>query len=599
MISFMIQDVKKDIVSNFSIDYVYGKSVFSGFTIRDNKLCKLELEQLKILNYFNLGKNGVVKEESSNEKVILDLDTGLFHYFENGKENLEKLLLNNGRNDTMAIFFDRLDSNTRNIKYVIANGMLAIIFTLEIGLCLSFAEVIKDFIYWEEDVNYNAEVAHLSFDSLFSGVKFTYDGETIVLDRKISSNVIKNYIYDSVNLSDEEKNFIWNEELINDVISFYKGTSQETLTQVRHFNLGIDPYFNDDGRGGWYLNDNLIHIFDYKGNLDEGFKQILGHEYVHLLQCSKDLYFIRETSAEIITHEYFLNSSDTSISYSYSEACKRLRVLMEIIGPDVIWDYDFNLKSTKLQDTLQEYLSNEDYEDIISIFSLSPFNDIEQLNCLYTRLDELLGILYFNKFGEDISNNKFIYSIMSGVSYYNRPYFRKSLIEKDDACFYEYPIVSVSSVQDEIDNGNVCISVKCIISEEDFNTKENEDSKDLKIESGSMEVVDGEIKLIGSTYDGTVILKDSEGEKITKDIHDAFNLGYVNVIFLKFYNNVSVHEFLNFLETGTVDSYDIFYLNNDLGLVVDDNGNFISKNQYVVNHVSRIDENVLNNSITK
>jgi len=596
MISFTIRNDELKMFSYFCINTNNGKDFLSGYTIKNNKIGKLEIEQLKLLNYFNLGSNGVIREDKDGKKIILDLDTGLYHYFENGKENIEKLFLYNGKNNTMASFFDRLDQRNLNLKYRIASALVTFTLLFDASILLN---IVEEHANWKYDARYNNEVAHLSFESIFSGVTFEYEDESTILSRKVSKDIIKDYIYASTNLSEEEKDFLWNEELISDVIPFYNGNFEEILTQVKHLNLGIVSFSDgNDGALGYQNGDNLLYVRNYNGNLDEGnFKQIIGHEYIHLLQCSGDLYFIREASAEIIDHEYFLDSSDTSIGYSYSEDCKRLKVLMEIIGPEAIWDYNFNAESTSLQDIIKDYLSEQDYQDIMYIFSLSPFYDREELNSLYDKLDELLGKMYFNKFGEDISNNELISVIVSGGVYYNRPYFRKSLIEKDDARFNFYPVISNQDVQSEINKGNIVLSINCVVTSEEFG-KLDSARRSMKFESGSMELLQSDVFLNGSSYDGFVTLKDNENNsEIIMDVNSAYKNGYINIVLSKTYHNLSVSEFFELYSNA--ESYSIWCKDELKELSVNSNGNFIDKKQVIVNYVPRIDEVNLDKRIGK
>jgi len=227
MISFTIRNDELKMFSYFCINTNNGKDFLSGYTIKNNKIGKLEIEQLKLLNYFNLGSNGVIREDKDGKKIILDLDTGLYHYFENGKENIEKLFLYNGKNNTMASFFDRLDQRNLNLKYRIASALVTFTLLFDASILLN---IVEEHANWKYDARYNNEVAHLSFESIFSGVTFEYEDESTILSRKVSKDIIKDYIYASTNLSEEEI--------------------------VTHVNMGLDFPFYSNTKKTSHLNDN-------------------------------------------------------------------------------------------------------------------------------------------------------------------------------------------------------------------------------------------------------------------------------------------------------------------------------------------------------
>ena len=280
---------------------------------------------------------------------------------------------------------------------------------------------------------------------LFAGIISLYAISSIIGVRKGSTdNSIKNAIYSSHNLNEEEKDFLWNEQLIKDLKPYYKNTKYDFLTRAKHNEIDIIPYTESDltneflkNTDGYYrYGTNVIHVRDYDSDsLDESriTQNVVGHEYIHLLEASQSYEFLKESVATIMAQEYFLNSGNSADTISYTEACRYTRVLMEIIGPEPIIESVFIGDFTKLKKEITTYLSYSEANEFLNIIKLRPENS--ELN--YSRLQELLTILYQNKFNENIESNPMIMTIFENREY-NRIYFNSSLKLTNPSYYVDY-----------------------------------------------------------------------------------------------------------------------------------------------------------------
>ena len=341
-----------------------------------------------------------------------------------------------------------------------------------------------------------------------------------------------------------EKNFLYNRDLLTSVVPYYIGTNFDIVSISRHTDIRIESFTEEEreNSNGYYAYDNVIHLKNYDvKNIVEGKDQCrdMAHEYIHLLQVSSCPIFIRESSAEVMSHEFFLNSSDFSHPYSYSKACKYLKILMEIIGPDVIMESNFKLYSEALSNSVKDYFTIDEYNEFFYILSLSPFYDVDELNNgKYDRLEELLSILYSNKFEKSILEDEMIEAIKYDTNY-NRPYFNPKLIMNNSSYYISKDYINVNEVRkEEIYD---CIYEKAITKEEFFNTPHQdgiirrlnttplvEEVKFCNIAIGGTNGIMGEVEL----KNGSII-----------DINEAEKNGMVRINYISM-KEVSIEEFL-------------------------------------------------------
>ena len=79
-----------------------------------------------------------------------------------------------------------------------------------------------------------------------------------------------------------------------------------------------------------------VRDYELDMQIDEENVATLYHEYIHLLQVNYDYRVLTEGSANIICEELFDQSK-----VSYPLEVRYTKILMDIIGPEPIWRYNF------------------------------------------------------------------------------------------------------------------------------------------------------------------------------------------------------------------------------------------------------------------
>lgn len=407
-------------------------SIKNGFMSRgdNDKFCE-------VFNLFVLGKNQKFLGINDGFEVILDLDSGLYHYLKDGVEDIEKLYTLNGENATLFSDKDKLSFEKLARKFKTNKGFV-IFFT-----------------------GYFAFVAVMGANSYFSNNK-NYTSSEIIEEMipTVTAQDIKNAIYSSTKLNNIEKEYLWNEELINDLVPYYEDSDYSNVIINYRFNdLDILTFSEEEQElhfqyAGFYTCDNLLHIRDYESSKlssdnisvqSNDIKRNTAHEYIHMLEMNYDLLFVSESIAEIMAHEYFLKSSDFSYPYSYDNGCRYIKALMEMCGPDIIQERVFSKDSVCLEEIVQPYFTADEYLEFIEILKISPEEVSEDQ---YDRLEALMGILYKNKFGADMNENDLIYSILHD-NIYNRAYFSRSLIKNSPSYYIKTDKISLEEAYKE------------------------------------------------------------------------------------------------------------------------------------------------------
>lgn len=240
---------------------------------------------------------------------------------------------------------------------------------------------------------------------------------------------IESLINSSNNLNNEEKEFLCNEEFLNDIIKYIQGTHMDFTTLYRLNNLEIVPIDNIDINEssitmGYYIYGNKLYIYDYdEEKLYEYFldivpyKGLVGHEYSHLLMANFDYRFLNEGIASIITDEYF-----APINNSYTKLKIRTKVLIEIIGKEPIMECVYGNDPSSLIENIKKYLDNEN--EVTSFLNL--LNKNEDGNFNYSGIDSYLTKMYFNKYGKELTSSEYMFCLYSNL-YCNKGYLNDRL----------------------------------------------------------------------------------------------------------------------------------------------------------------------------
>lgn len=410
-------------------------------------------------NFFRSSKEKFLKKEGLYD-VYVNEETGYHHFYQNGQQDISKFFQMNGE-DALLYKDLSIDDKIKSFHYqnlksryinMVTNLLTATVLFLELQYLVPYG------------------YSHLDPRTYY------YDATT--LSQSISS---------SVNLTDSEKDFLCNNKLFFDICAvpmrnFTFHDLGEKTSNVSIVGLDKVDMFRNDIReklgllrfAGYYslLEPNVIHIDDKYYNQD-----VLAHEFVHLLQ-SCDEYYLTEACAEIVSYEYYNVPID-----SYLEEVKRIRVLMEIVGSDVVWKRNFSGDGSELHELLKQNLSSEDYGDICRILKVVVANKTdEEINSINQQFDGILSRLYENIYHESIENNQAIGLIYQSISMDSNLHIDVSrhYFDRSDS-FEEIPDFSISyelPVAEAIDKGLIDINVtykeKVPISYEEFVQEKDE-----------------------------------------------------------------------------------------------------------------------------
>ena len=347
----------------------------------DNTGCKFyddgRIEKIdeSFLDYFKIlicPKDAIKYGEENGYEVYLDKKNNFKHYIKNGKEDFKMFFLNNGE-DTTLYLKQGDNSNSFYKKYTIIKDR---------GECMIMATLTSLVVF-----------GIILTTGKYMGV---YSDEYIIntvlpISSSMSLNDVKKEIYKSVYLTDEEKEYIYNETLITDILNTCNGSKYITLkTKEKLKDLKIKPYHEGsyyyEVAKGYYShgNPNTINIKDYSELGDA--KNTVAHEIIHLWQHEFGYKTLKEATAEIISDEYY----DAKVD-SYTEQVKITKLLMEIIGPDAIWNNVFTGDASIIESRVRPYISDEEYQTFINYLSSTSYGKNEDmlsiLNTLYKNIN--------------------------------------------------------------------------------------------------------------------------------------------------------------------------------------------------------------------
>lgn len=543
MLVTIIEDKNNNVWSQLFLNKDNKDLSLDGFSVSNGVLSMFKREYLDVFNYFLLSESCEKVEDIDGYEVFYDKISKFFHFFKDGKEDFNKFFVYNSVPATSCLGSDSKNSLLRKIFIGVVG--ISLVIDLSFGVYVLEGSHKKDVV---EPASISTDVNTIK-TTIFDDISYKFGYlENLLKIHDVALN-IRNLIYSSENLVLAEKDFLWNMELINMVASYYVNTNFESVSLSRHTHLKIESFLGEEDNfmNGYYQGDNVLHLRDYNvKNIIEGTDQCrdLAHEYNHLLQVSSCPIFIRESSAEVMSHEFYLKSSDFSHFYAYPEACKYLKILMEIVGPDVIKESNFKLYSNSLFDSVKDYFSDEEYREFSDIMNLSPFWNAEQLrNGKYDRLEELLRILYINKFGTPMEEDVMISAILWG-SGYNRPYFSESLKNNSNSYYLSRDYVYVDEVN--LENVTDFIYEKQCTREEFSKEKYGSDENVVHFINvvPLVELQEMNIILMGLDARGTITLKDGT-------VLNAFDAQSKGLIKVEYYSRriVSEQEFLENYKT--------------------------------------------------
>lgn len=366
-----------------------------GHYFENNKFYPLNNEVFNEFNKLKLGKNykkiDTIIENNINYDVILDLDTNLKHYFNNGKENAQ-MFFHNFKPLVVALS----NNQKENLKYMA--GLLLIVLNFEI---FAFNAVHIKSITINQPSSYNRTIEQLN--------------ET----PELTVDIIKNIINSNPNLEGYDRNIILNDELLNWAMP-YINMNKEYRAELYHYilpNFKIKKENIEGNTLGLRYYDKLVIDINKINNSDINSKDfyidILTHEFAHILMSFNKYPFIDEGLTEIVTNEFAHYDKDPSNGYIRNQ--KYIKILMEIIGTEPIVKYCFTGDIGYIKHELISYLPEEKINNLIECFKM--VDDDENFN----KVESILKEAFYNKYGIQMENSYLIKYYLTNINYFNNP----------------------------------------------------------------------------------------------------------------------------------------------------------------------------------
>ena len=246
----------------------------------------------------------------------------------------------------------------------------------------------------------------------------------------ITVEEMRDLIYSSPNLTDEEKAFLYNEDLFTDILPYVNQSEWMKLTYRSKFsNMDVVSYnhlignmMNADGL--YYpMTPGNLYIENYSGIEGESESAgTLAHEEVHAMQYIGDILtgedsFFLEPTAEMMAHEYYGAPIE-----NYTDEIRMIRVLMEIIGTEPIKQYIFTGDFSMIEERVKPYLDKEDYDEFIECIH----EDVHGNNNLRNaRLMRIFKTLYKNIYGSRMTDDEVLMLLEDDNKSLERSYFNE------------------------------------------------------------------------------------------------------------------------------------------------------------------------------
>lgn len=353
-------------------------------TNKDKTKCLTEEEAKELLKII-LSSALTYHEKQGEYDVYLD-ESDNKRYFKNGKENYNLFFENNG---ISAIEYNNPSNKLERIAKRFIINVAPMIFSFTLGT--NMGKLIDMPIHYKV------------LDSIPT--------EEITVDRMFE------LIDESPNITDEEKDFLKNKEVLEEVKRISENNRNYSLS-IKLSDIATKRYNNKSDEEGYYcaLFPSNLYIHE-KIKDEELYYVVCGHEYIHLLQNNCHYFYITEAVAELMNHEYLQQPI-----VAYTEQIKRVKVLMEIIGPKAVLECCFSNSTESFENKIKEYLDEKDAKKLLKLFKTHAKNfyletDIE--------IDEYLAKMYNKKTGNDMYKNQMIREIYTNLAV-DRFYFNNN-----------------------------------------------------------------------------------------------------------------------------------------------------------------------------
>ncbi len=423
-------------------------------------------------------------------EVYLDEQTGYKHFYKDGKENYTIFFYENGYD---AILYKE-NSNQSNFKTFTVKGT---------KICISIILLLTVINGIKSNIVQNPEKI------VSPQIEYTQENELTV-----DSSFFKDFILNSENLTKEEKQLLINNQFFKDLSETPITSSRKSSLEEKFNNITIKT--GTEGRPspnvlGWYIDlfPNTIHVVDENDNNTKI------HEFIHLTQEFTEYSYIREACADLISLEYY----GIEDSLTYNDAATRIQFLMELIGPEIIWNLNFNGDETSFENKIYELLPEESAIKLLQLFKQNPANiTVEKHQEQNKEIDKYLYQIYNTLTNENNPLNTI--QEETGITFdtfnSNQTYFNHSNNE------YSFSFSKIITLEEAKQKGLVNISVaeKTYISEENIEKLKSQEIpifKEYEILNNNFQImpsVDKNQEIIDMVYninnDETYTLEEAE-----------------------------------------------------------------------------------------
>lgn len=372
---------------------------YYGFCIQNNEITPIDKNIIqKIYDLLRVNNECVYLEEYLNYKVYIDKKNNIKHFIKNGIEDFRMLFEYNGEDARVYNLSDK-KNNTNSKKFHIGKFI--------INVSLSFILLLGVYNVSKPIVNAQLLDGNISNNIQYEVSKIAYAvSDYINLDFKCIDSVEAIELIRRSDVPPDLKEVFANENLLNDVFPYYKNTNMEYLIQSKLNNLKLriyestDYFITDPNTTDGFYDELVPNVLNVK-NVST-YNESAKHEFIHLLQSPDRKYiFLQEGVAEIASREYLDKSYDV-----YGFCVLNVSLLMDTIGPKIIWETAFSGDDTNLTNILKNNLNRNEYDELISYLTTKPQENVKSCQ----RINEIISNLYKNINNQEIYENKNIFN---------------------------------------------------------------------------------------------------------------------------------------------------------------------------------------------
>lgn len=366
------------------IYYFYkSENKFYVKCVEANKKYKLSIEQVVDLLKKLFTSKLTYLEDKDGYSIYLD-DSKNKRYFKDNIEDLSMFFLVNGKEVINYMGFGYSDIKY-NVKLLVNEAKIPLIASVLLGL-VTF-NILNITVVNHE--GYETEV------SVNDTTVIDEEGANIIEDvPPLTMKEVKELIYASPNLTQKQKEYLYNPEDIANVLHYVSPTRYEEL-RFRYTGLELQIIPEEEKKkypnlAGYYNSSRFPHTLFLVDDSDYTFIGVAPHEKKHLDQGNHNYPFITEACAEIEAEEFWGVRAT-----AYLSARSRLSFLMEMIGPRPILECKYNYDDSSLVAEINRYLDEDDANKLLNEFKKKPpetprDNEIADLEVI----DEMLAKMY-------------------------------------------------------------------------------------------------------------------------------------------------------------------------------------------------------------